>query len=242
MAPTVDLTAQVEESRLVITVLSCTDLPNMDTTGKTDSYVKVRVSAKEFRTKTVKNRLNPVFDKDSSTFKFPVEGPVAGTRVYLTVMDKDSMSSDDLVGTATIRLTAAELTGTKVSAPILSKTDNIASHLAMDTYCLGWAKGDHQIFLTAVDPDYSFSGVTPEPVTEAAMDVFWPQFRAQVAEAGGPPVSSTDFMRFSNIARKEWKNQVFESANWSIPGYATGVYQCLALNGKVAFEHAVVSS
>merc|ERR1712032_860916 len=62
------------------------------------------------------------------------------------------------------------------------------------------------------------------------------------AGAGGPDVKSKDFLRASNVIRKEWPEQdaLIESANWEIPGYAKGIYHVLVHNGKVMWEQAIV--
>ena len=79
----------------------------------------------------------------------------------------------------------------------------------------------------------------------------------QAAGAGGPDVKSKDFLRATNVIRKEvesieldinpnfqpqWPEQdaLIESANWEIPGYAKGIYHVLVHNGKVMWEQAIV--
>jgi len=64
----------------------------------------------------------------------------------------------------------------------------------------------------------------------------------QAAGAGGPDVKSKDFLRATNVIRKEWPGQdaLIESANWEIPGYAKGIYHVLVHNGKVMWEQAIV--
>ena len=84
---------------------------------------------------------------------------------------------------------------------------------------------------------------------------------AQAAGAGGPDVKSKDFLRMTNLIRKEvkktykkvktnrdfnpepqWPAQdaLIESANWEIPGYAKGIYHVLVHDGKVMWEQAIV--
>ena len=84
---------------------------------------------------------------------------------------------------------------------------------------------------------------------------------AQAAGAGGPDVKSKDFLRMTNVIRKEvkktykkgktnrdfnpepqWPAQdaLIESANWEIPGYAKGIYHVLVHDGKVMWEQAIV--
>ena len=85
---------------------------------------------------------------------------------------------------------------------------------------------------------------------------------AQAAGAGGPDVKSKDFLRMTNVIRKEVKKKLtkrekqnrdfnpepqwpaqdalIESANWEIPGYAKGIYHVLVHDGKVMWEQAIV--
>jgi len=77
MAPTIKFRAKNKGGNLVITVVSCTDLPDADAAGvgfgnKSDPYVVVRVGGEEQKTRALGGTLNPEFKKDTSTFTFDV--------------------------------------------------------------------------------------------------------------------------------------------------------------------------
>jgi len=114
---------------------------------------------------------------------------------------------------------------------------------AMDKYGHAWRVGDMSLCLTVLDARYTFSGVSPEPVGRREIHKFFIKFREQAAAAGGPVITSDDFLRATNVIRKEWpeQNALIESANWEIPGYATGVYHVLVHNGKVMWEQAKIT-
>merc|ERR1712203_132782 len=93
MAPTIKFRAKNRGGQLVITVVSCEDLPDMDAAGigfgnKSDPYVIVRVGGEEQKTKALSGKLNPEFNKDSSTFTFDVDGDVTSRRIYFKVMTR----------------------------------------------------------------------------------------------------------------------------------------------------------
>jgi len=113
---------------------------------------------------------------------------------------------------------------------------------AMDQYIEAWQIGDMSHCLSVLDPSYTFSGVSPAPVPKDEIHKFFIKFRVQAAGAGGPDVKSKDFLRATNVIRKEWPEQdaLIESANWEIPGYAKGIYHVLVHNGKVMWEQAIV--
>jgi len=114
---------------------------------------------------------------------------------------------------------------------------------ALDKYGHAWRVGDMSLCLTVLDARYTFSGVSPEPVGRRDIHKFFIKFREQAAAAGGPVITSDDFLRMTNVIRKEWPEQdaLIESANWEIPGYATGVYHVLVHNGKVMWEQAKIT-
>merc|ERR1712055_643646 len=110
MAPTISFTAEDRSGNLMLQVVSCSDLPDKDALGigfgnKSDPYVKVRVGNKEEKTETA-DSLSPSFKAKHSTFHFDVRGSVVGTTVNFEVMDKDTFTKDDFLGTATVTLTS----------------------------------------------------------------------------------------------------------------------------------------
>merc|ERR1712032_1021841 len=103
MAPTIKFRAKNRDGKLVITVVSCTDLPDADAAGigfgnKSDPYVIVRVGGEEQKTKALSGKLNPEFKKETSTFV-----------------------SDDLIGKASIKLTSGQANGVLLSLSLQIK-------------------------------------------------------------------------------------------------------------------------
>jgi len=92
-------------TQLIVTVLNCKYLPNLDTDGTlTDPYVKVFVLPGEeqgIRTDTVSDSLNPTFNR---TFNFMLQGPYQDRELVLQVLDTDDGPYDDRVGEARITL------------------------------------------------------------------------------------------------------------------------------------------
>jgi len=109
--PCVTFTARtpIQGGSLSIRVISCTDLPDMDGMGlanKSDPYVKVICGEKMAKTEVVDDEPeHPKFNEASSTFTFPVTNPAGAEEVTFEVWDKDTISRDDFIGRATVRLT-----------------------------------------------------------------------------------------------------------------------------------------
>ena len=77
---------------------------------------------------------------------------------------------------------------------------------ALDTYSLGWARGDSAIIYKVVDNSYTFSGLpNMEPVDKLNLKMFWVNFRSNVEDGGGPKMVSSEFMKFKNIIRRKVK-------------------------------------
>merc|ERR1711971_190761 len=128
MAPTIKFRAKNRDGKLVITVISCSDLPDADAAGigfgnKSDPYVIVRVGGEEQKTKALSGKLNPEFKKESSTFVFDVDGDVTARRIFFKVMDKDTFTSDDLIGKASFKLTSGQANGVLLSLSLQIKEE-----------------------------------------------------------------------------------------------------------------------
>ena len=88
----------------------------------------------------------------------------------------------------------------------MSDTENIQ---ALDTYSLGWARGDSAIIYKIVDDSYTFSGLpNMEPVDKLNFKMFWVNFRSNVEDGGGPQSVSSDFMKFKNVVRRKVKSSL----------------------------------
>jgi len=94
----VSFTARQRGGAIVIRVVSCSNLPDMDAAGRSDPYVKVTCNGNTQKTKVSDNFRNPVFDPSTSTFTFSIAGAPAGAHIFFDVMDKDTFSKDDLMG------------------------------------------------------------------------------------------------------------------------------------------------
>jgi len=85
------------------------DLPDMDGLGlanQSDPYVKVICANKIMKTEVVDDEPeHPKFEEATSTFTFPVVNPAGAEEVCFEVWDKDTLSPDDFIGRASVRLT-----------------------------------------------------------------------------------------------------------------------------------------
>ena len=74
---------------------------------------------------------------------------------------------------------------------------------SLDTYALGWSRGDSSIILSVVEDSYAFSGLPKmDPVDKINFKLFWVNFRLTIQDAGGPGIASSHFMEFKNIIRR----------------------------------------
>ena len=86
----------------------------------------------------------------------------------------------------------------------------------LDTYSLGWARGDSSIIYKTVDDSYTFSGLpNMEPVDKPNLKPFWVKFRSSVEDGGGPKSASSDFMKFKNVIRRKVKTALILMAMFS---------------------------
>lgn len=95
---------------LTFEVLCATDLPNCDAVGASDPYCSLTLGGFVQKTKTVQNRLNPVFNE---TLKMPILDVGSGLKIQ--IWDKDETSSDDILSFGYVDLTALvpELSGAR---------------------------------------------------------------------------------------------------------------------------------
>jgi len=109
--PVITFTARAppQGGSLSIRVISCADLPDMDGLGlanQSDPYVKVICANKIMKTEVVDDEPeHPKFEEATSTFTFPVVNPAGAEEVCFEVWDKDTLSPDDFIGRASVRLT-----------------------------------------------------------------------------------------------------------------------------------------
>jgi len=98
---------------LRVTVVEAKDLPAMDLFGGTDPYCLVFLSepygesvtgAVTFRTETILNNLNPVWNAD---MELPIMPGAAA--LTIAIFDFDSVTSDDLVGVVHVHLAELEV-------------------------------------------------------------------------------------------------------------------------------------
>ncbi|EGD79809.1 hypothetical protein PTSG_10792 [Salpingoeca rosetta] len=90
------------EPKLEVTVLRATDLKNVEKKGKSDPYAVLELAGTEFKTKVIKNNLNPQWDE---TFKFTLPAPLSANSPALNITVKDKeRTRDRLLGKCTVRL------------------------------------------------------------------------------------------------------------------------------------------
>eukprot|EP00092_Neocalanus_flemingeri_P096001 GFUD01122183.1.p1 GENE.GFUD01122183.1~~GFUD01122183.1.p1 ORF type:complete len:119 (+),score=42.57 GFUD01122183.1:108-464(+) len=112
---------------------------------------------------------------------------------------------------------------------------------ALDSYSLGWARGDSSIIYKIADDSYTFSGLpNMEPVDKLNFKMFWVNFRSNVEDGGGPKATSSEFMKFKNVIRREVGDALVESGQWEVPGFAAGLYISMARDGRVMWEEATM--
>merc|ERR1712037_35084 len=116
-----------KDGQLAITIVSCANLTDLDSMGSynlSDPYVMVKVGEEKKFTKTICDDLNPIFPEETSTFLFEVGGDVSKSAIFFKVMDKDPLSSDDVIGQAGIKLEEGEATGAgEITLPLKSKVE-----------------------------------------------------------------------------------------------------------------------
>ncbi|XP_023604632.1 LOW QUALITY PROTEIN: synaptotagmin-7-like [Myotis lucifugus] len=86
---------------IIVTIIKARNLKPMDIGGTSDPYVKVWLMYKDKRvekkkTVTMKRNLNPIFN-ESFAFDVPTE-KLRETTIVITVMDKDRLSRNDVIG------------------------------------------------------------------------------------------------------------------------------------------------
>uniref|UniRef100_A0A8C4NBA9 Synaptotagmin-7 n=1 Tax=Eptatretus burgeri TaxID=7764 RepID=A0A8C4NBA9_EPTBU len=88
-------------NKIALAVIKARNLKAMDIGGTSDPYVKVWLMHKEKKvekkkTEVLKNNLNPIFNQ-TFTFFVPTEH-LRDTTITVTVMDKDQLSRNDVIG------------------------------------------------------------------------------------------------------------------------------------------------
>ena len=83
--------------KLLVTVVKAVNLLSKDSNGLSDPYVVLKVGAARYRTRTVPETLDPVFDE---TFVLSVN---QFEPVRVEVWDYDQLSQDDFEGGFTLR-------------------------------------------------------------------------------------------------------------------------------------------
>ena len=86
----------------------------------------------------------------------------------------------------------------------MTDTEN---NTALDTYSLGWVRGDSAIIYRVVGDSYTFSGLpNMEPIDKINFKMFWVNFRSNVEDGAGPKSVSGEFMKFKNVIRRKVSN------------------------------------
>jgi len=153
---------QASPTDITVRVVACSNLPDMDGGGnKSDPYVKVIVMGNKQKTKVSKHGKNPSYEESNSTFQFSVNPQ--GTDIFFEVWDKDTLSRDDLMGKAQVRigpgLAAAGASGAFLALPLTGQgisDDGFVANLPQ-----GGAAYPGQGF--PQQPGYPQAGYQPQP-------------------------------------------------------------------------------
>src|SRR3989338_1895187 len=91
--------------KLIIKINKARDMPVMDSrSNSTDAYVEVKVAEQAVRsTKIVRKSLNPLWDK-TFEYELPFDKKIQDLPIEIRVMDKDTLSRDDVIGSVLIDL------------------------------------------------------------------------------------------------------------------------------------------
>ena len=101
-----------------VNLLEAHNLPPKDKGGTSDPFVTLFLLPHReniFRTRTISKNLNPIFDETFNFNNLSYE-EVQSRTLILRVLDEDTFSRDDLIGTVVLPLHKAQLHGSRVSA------------------------------------------------------------------------------------------------------------------------------
>jgi hypothetical protein len=90
---------QAAQVVLSFTLVACSNLPKKDLLGSCDAYVLVKYEGYEFKSDTVKNSLDPQFNK---TFELNIMDKDDPGKITLVVMDWDRLTKDDEIGSCVV--------------------------------------------------------------------------------------------------------------------------------------------
>ena len=90
--------------KLLVTVLGCRDLEEKDTFGSSDPYVKLGCGGQSFKTKVIKDNINPNFNEQ---FTFLVADPDS-EQLNFQVIDHNDALSNDIIGGCAVSLQGLE--------------------------------------------------------------------------------------------------------------------------------------
>jgi hypothetical protein len=111
--PETSCTTPLQRGSLTVTLHEAKNLPKMDTFGKADPYAVINIGKECFKTETVNNTFNPVWNY---TFKI---NTYKGEDILVEIYDADKFSRDELIGQKNINLreltSAAKISNTWVS-------------------------------------------------------------------------------------------------------------------------------
>jgi len=106
--------------KLRLWVIGASNLRNMDTGvlgDVSDPFAVAKLGSLEFKTATINNDLNPVWNSDSFEFSIPTED----AKLHLEVFNSNWVSSHDTLGTAEIDLDDFELGATQTLTKVLDE-------------------------------------------------------------------------------------------------------------------------